>query len=173
MVSTRPKKGRSARGTEAYVDVPAVRTKNISILAAMNRQRMIYNKVHGRALNEGDFKACLIKLKEAFAVKGIHNPIFIMDNARTNHYSGILATIEELRITVVHLPLYSPFLNPIGNCFSKWKNEVIKKRAANKTELKRYIQAGFECITEEDCNGYYRKMLRYVISSERMEEIFE
>ncbi|KAF7685309.1 hypothetical protein CDIK_3942 [Cucumispora dikerogammari] len=139
----------------------------------MNRQKMIYNKVHDCALNGEDFKACLIKLKEACTVKGIHDPIFIIDNARIHHYSGLLPIIEALRITVVYLPPYSPFLNTIENCFSKWKNEVIKKRAANETELKRYIQVGFECITEEDCNRYYRKMLRYVISSKRIEKIFE
>ncbi|KAF7693699.1 hypothetical protein CDIK_2170 [Cucumispora dikerogammari] len=88
-VYTRRKKGRSARGTKAYVDVPAVRTRNIFILAAMNKQKMIYNKVHGFDLNGDAFTACLIELKEACTVKGIHNFIFIMDKVRIHHYSGL------------------------------------------------------------------------------------
>ena len=36
-VSTRPKRGRAQQGRSAYVDVSAVKTRNISVFAAMNK----------------------------------------------------------------------------------------------------------------------------------------
>jgi len=102
----------------------------------------------------------------------IADPIFIMDNARIHHYSGLESLIQDLNLKVEYLPPYLPFLNPIENCFSKWKNFVIMGKANSESELKMLIDRGFEEINAHDCDGYYRKMLRYVIRSERREEIF-
>jgi transposase len=75
-VSSRPKKGRSLQGTSSYVDVPAARTRNISVLAAMNKNGMVFNKVYDKALNGEDFKSSLVLLKQKCEILGILNPIF-------------------------------------------------------------------------------------------------
>lgn len=172
-VSTRPKRGRSLRGTSTFVDVPAARTRNISVLAAMNRNGMIYHKVHDKALNGEDFKSALIDLKNTCDERSIVNCVFIMDNARIHHYSRLNETINDYGIVVEYLPAYSPFLNPIENCFSKWKNYVLRGKANNEEELKTLIENGFESINSNDCDGYFRKMLRFIVKSEKREEIFE
>ena len=172
-VSSRPKKGRALMGTSAYVDVPAARKKNISVLAAMNKNCMIYKKVHNKALCGEDFKTALAEVKATCESIGIQEPVFIVDNARIHHYSGLEEVIVNLGLVLEYLPPYSPFLNPIENCFSKWKRFVIQGRAKNEIELKELIDDGFKVITEEDCNGFYRKMLKYIIKSERRETILE
>ena len=63
---------------------------------------------------------------------------------------------------MVYLPPYSPFMNPIENCFSKWKNHVVRGSAKNEDALKSLIEGGFNCINASDCSGFYRKMLRYI-----------
>lgn len=46
-VSSRTKRGRSIVGTSPYVPVIATRTRNISVIAAMNKYGMIHHKVKG------------------------------------------------------------------------------------------------------------------------------
>ena len=172
-VSTRPKRGRSPIGTSAYVSTPAVRTRNISVIAAMNKYGMVDHVVNDRPVNGEDFKTYLLSLKRKCTEKEISNPIFILDNARIHHYSGVKELIEMEEMEVIYLPPYSPFLNPIENGFSKWKNFVTRGGAINESEVKRLISEGFDYVTQTDCEGYFRKMTRYVARSLAREVILE
>ena len=134
---------------------------------------MIYYKIHDKAVTGKDFKTCLIEIKEATEAANIDNPIFILDNAKIYHYQGLQETIEELNLNTVYLLPYSPFLNPIENVFSVWKNLVLQGGTRFKTDLKRLISIKFTEITREHCNGFYRKMLHYIVKSERREIILE
>ena len=172
-VSTRPKKGRSIVGSSAYVHVPAVRTRNISVFAAMNRYGMLKNEVFNKPITGEDFKTCLMSLYQHCDSLGIRTPVFIMDNARIHHYRSLQDTIGQMGICIEYLPPYSPFLNPIENCFSKWKNFVTRGQARDEQELKNLIQSGFTEVTEDDCDGYYRKMSGYINRCLNNEIIFE
>lgn len=172
-VVTRPKRGRAARGNSAYLHVSAARSRNISVVAAMNKYGMIFHKIHNKAVNGEDFKECLMELKAECTIQNINNPVFILDNARIHHYRGLSDTIESLGLKLFFLPPYSPFLNPIENIFSVWKNLVIRSEAKNENELKQLISSKFDCITSTHCDSFYRKMLRYIQKAENMEIINE
>ncbi|KAF7686049.1 hypothetical protein CDIK_3202 [Cucumispora dikerogammari] len=163
--SARTKMGRSVVGTSAYVNVPAVRTRNISVLAAINKYEFLFLKTHDSPLNGETFKTGLVELRYKCLEKKISNSIFILDNARIHHYTHLISSLDEMRIKLLLLPPYSPFLKPIENCFSKWKYFVIRSQAKNKAELKMYILEGFDCISQSDCDGYYRKMLEMLIDA--------
>ncbi|KAG0441934.1 hypothetical protein DMUE_0679 [Dictyocoela muelleri] len=64
-VVSRPKRGRSKIRTSTYVSVRAAKSRNISVVAAMNKYGMIYHKIHDRALNGENFKFCVVDLKAA------------------------------------------------------------------------------------------------------------
>ncbi|MCP5019867.1 MAG: hypothetical protein GY938_31970 [Ketobacter sp.] len=81
--------------------------------------------------------------------------------------------MEGENFSVLFLPPYSPFLNPIENIFSVWKNLVIRGCAANEVELTYLITNMFNEISNEHCDSFYRKMLGYLIKCERGEEINE
>ena len=83
---SRPKRGRSRQGASSYVTVNATRSRNISVVAVMNKYRMTYQKIHDKVVTGEDFKTCLIEMKEATEAAKIDNPIFILDNARIHHY---------------------------------------------------------------------------------------
>lgn len=172
-VSMRTKSGRSAVGTSAYVSVPAIRTKNISIIASMTNNGMVDYKVNDRPVNGDDFKSYLNNLNLKCLQKGMLTPVFVMDNARIHHYKGLKELIDELKLNVLYLPPYSPFLNPIENVFSKWKSYVCGGNATNGEMLMELINGGFLEITSSDCNGYFRKMTRYIVRCLDNEEIFE
>ncbi|KAF7685601.1 hypothetical protein CDIK_3650 [Cucumispora dikerogammari] len=160
--SARTKKKKICLGTSAYVNVPAVRTRNISVLAAINKYEFLFFKTHDSPLNGETFKTGLIELRNKCLEKNISNLIFILDNARIHHYTHLISSLDEMRIKLLFLSPYSPFLNTIETGFFKWKNFVIRSQAKNETELKMYILEGFDCISQSDCDGYYRKMLGYV-----------
>ncbi|MEN2497738.1 MAG: hypothetical protein MHMPM18_005194 [Marteilia pararefringens] len=172
-VSTRPRRGRSPIGTSAYVSTSAIRTRNISVIAAMNKYGMIDHVINDRPVNGEDFKSYLLTLKGKCNDNRINNPIFILDNARIHHYSGVKQLIETEEMEVIYLPPYSPFLNPIENGFSKWKNFVTRGGATNELEVKNLINEGFGSVSQSDCEGYFRKMTRYVARSLARETILE
>ncbi len=118
-VSLRTRRGRSLRGTSAYIPVGAIRSRNMSVIAAMSKYGMIKHKINERPVNGEDFRDFLRNLNADCVQKNITNPVFIMDNARIHHYSGVVELISELNLNVMYLPPYSPFLNPIENAFSK------------------------------------------------------
>ena len=172
-VVTRPKRGRSLKGTSAYAFVSAAKSRNISVVAAINKNGIIYKKVHDKAVTGEDFKICLQELKSACLNSGILNPVFIMDNCRIHHYKGLQNIIETENIAIKYLPPYSPFLNPIENVFSVWKNLVIRRQSKNEKDLKIAISECFQEISTSHCDGFYRKMLGYVTRSSRGEIILE
>lgn len=172
-VVSRPKKGRSLSGSSAYLTVPAARSRNISVIAAMNKSGMIYYKINEKAFCGNDFINSMRELKEACDFKGINSPVFIMDNARIHHYNGIASDPVVGNLEIFYLPPYSPFLNPIENVFSVWKNLVIRGGAKNENELRNLISSKFEEITPSHCSSFFRKMLKYIIRCSRREEILE
>ena len=85
-----------------------------------------------------------------------------MGNARIHHYRGLLEDEEIASYNIVYLPPYSPFLNPIENLFSVWKNLVIRGNAHNEIQLRRLISGKFDEITSEHRGSFFRKMLGYI-----------
>ena len=68
-VVTRPKRGRAARGASPFLSVSAARSRNISVVAAMNKYGMVYHKIHDKAVNGENFRDCLVELKDACSKK--------------------------------------------------------------------------------------------------------
>ncbi|TBU13304.1 hypothetical protein CWI38_0473p0030 [Hamiltosporidium tvaerminnensis] len=64
-VVTRPSRGRNMRGKSAYLSVTAARSRNISVVAAMNKYGMIYHKIHERAVKGEDFKLSIKEIDES------------------------------------------------------------------------------------------------------------
>ena len=55
----------------------------------------------------------------------------------------------------------------LENVFSMWKNLVIRGAARNENELKTMIVEKFHLIRSDSCSAFYRKILRYIVFSER------
>ncbi|TBU19960.1 DDE-like endonuclease [Hamiltosporidium tvaerminnensis] len=112
-VVTRCCRGRNMRGESAYLSVTAARSRNISVVAAINKYGMIYHKNHERVVNGEDFKLSIKVINESWQRQGILSPIFVMDNSRIHHYRGLNDDEEIASYRIKYLPPYSPFLNPI------------------------------------------------------------
>ena len=157
-IETRPSRGRALINTPAYYEVPQIRSKNFSVVAAMTKNTMLFSKIHTRPINSEMFQECLNEIKDKCLQLNLMSPVLVMDNVRVHHARNL--NYEGFR--VLYLPAYSPFLNPIENAFSKWKNFVNRNRSECREELIAAIKNGFLKITAEDCNGYWLNMRKYL-----------
>lgn len=85
-----------------------------------------------------------------------------MDNVRFHKHINVSARFTEKGHKLVFLPVYSPFLNPIENFFSKWKSLVHSSSFSNQTELIRNMTSCLGQFTNADFDGYYRNMKRFI-----------
>ena len=168
-VSMRTSRGRSP----AVTVVPCIRSRNISICCAMNRNGIIYFKVNNRAFNGENFIDYINELKPKLQEAGILNAKLIMDNVRFHRMANVQTVIAEHGLTAMYLPPYSPFLNPIENMFSKWKEITKRSNPRNEDELMSAIFNGSELVTSEDCAGYFRNMWSYIPRCLNEEEIYD
>ncbi len=115
---TRPSRGRSRSGESAYLTVPAARSRNISVIAAMNKYGMVYHKIQERAVNGEDFNSSLKDTNNSCIEKNINSPIFIMDNTRIHTYRGLAEDEEITRMNIFIFPLIPFFLIQLKMYFS-------------------------------------------------------
>ena len=170
-ISMRASRGRSALGKPAVTVVPQIRTKNISVICAMNRGGILHYVKKERAINRESFLQFIIDLKAKLAETLTGNLIFVMDNVAFHKCVEVKQALEDGGDKVRYLPPYSPFLNPIENLFSKWK-EMTKRANANcDVELLEAIEEGASLVTASDCEAYVRHMWSYIPRCMNEEEI--
>ena len=114
------------------------------------------------AYNANSFASFLQLLIEKVDAMQIGKCIFIMDNATIHRHAGVRDVVEPTRHEIKYLPPYSPFLNPIEECFSKWKGFVKALNVWNEEELLEAISHGFESVAQENCEGWFRNMISYL-----------
>ncbi|XP_035908216.1 uncharacterized protein LOC118510467 isoform X1 [Anopheles stephensi] len=172
-VSMRTLKGRSQRGTPATITVPQLRTRNISIICAMHRYGVLLYTTHTRSVNRERFIQFIEELKQTLRSKNINSSYFIMDNVAFHKTPAVRVAIGNDSDKPLYLPPYSPFLNPIENLFSQWKNFVRRSNPSNEDQLMEAIRNGSRLITAQDCDGYISNMWQYMSRCLRGEEILD
>jgi hypothetical protein len=103
---------------------------------------------------------------------GRTNQVFVFDNVAFHKCVEIQEKITNAGHRLKFLPPYSPFLNPIENLFSKWKQLVRTANCNNEVELLNVIDEVYSDITTVDCEGFYRHMLTFLPRCISREEIF-
>jgi transposase len=161
-VSMRIKRGRSLSGTRAIQTVTKIRSRNISVCCSMSKNGKFHYQIQNCPFNTESFLEFIKNLLEKFQMNNISNAVLIMDNVTFHRVSSVRGLIEDKGHTLLFLPPYSPFLNPIENMFSKWKEGVKRGNPSNEDELLRLINSSFLGITELNCKNYYTHMLGFV-----------
>ena len=84
---------------------------------------------------------------------------WVMDNA-SRHHANMLKDLFKNFNVCFNAP-YSPFLNPIEECFALWKFNFRKGPAINKTNIFNQIANTFSILTSEKIVNFYRHSLSY------------
>lgn len=172
-VSMRAGKGRSLIGKPANKIVTNVRSRNISICCAINKHGIIAYKSQIMAYNTVSFCGFISDLIENLRIRNINSAVFVMDNVRFHKSDDVLRNVENAGYEIMFLPPYSPFLNPIENMFSKWKEFSKRANPRCESELMLSITNGKDLITATDCEGYFRNMHSYMLKCLNSEAILD
>jgi transposase len=160
-VSMRTSRGQSLIGSLANLTIPALCSRNISICAAMSSEGLIHYSVQTCAFNTDSFCDFLWVLMTRLTEEGIDSATLIGDNVAFHRSTRARDIIISGGHHLDFLAPYSPFLNPIENAFSKWKESVRRSNPRSEEELLRGIEQGFLSITPDDCASFSRHLFAY------------
>lgn len=171
-LSMRPRQGRSIIGEPASLVVKAIRSKNVSLCCCFNKKCMFYYDVNIKPYNTESFFGYINDFFQFLEQNSPGPSVVIMDNVSFHKNIKIASSFTLAGHKLVFLPVYSPFLNPIENFFSKWKALVKSCNPKNQEELENFMTSCLSQFTPNDFDGYYRNMKRYINISLDGEEIY-
>jgi len=163
-VSMRSIRARSLVGKPAVKNVPVLRSRNMSIICAMNRGGLIYYKLHKGPATITLFSQYFNELALKLADFQILERVIVMDNNAFHHTSLVKEAAEANNFTILYLPSYYPILNPIENLFSKLENIVKEINPSSETDLIQAIEDGVNMATSNFSKEYYTNMWSYISS---------
>lgn len=170
-VSMRSKRGRSLIGTPASHIVPGIRTRNISVCCAMTIKGILKFSTQTCAFKTSSFSDFIDLVLEKLNEINLPKAVIILDNVPFHKHISIRSKFDETTRLLKYLPPYSPFLNPIENMFSKWKNAIRQLRPRNEQHLFELIDTAADTITSDDCAAYFRNIYTFLPKCINREDI--
>jgi transposase len=82
--------------------------------------------------------------------------IVVMDNLAPHKAEGVRTAVAAAGATLLHLPPYSPDLNPIELAFAKLKGLLRKAAARTRDALWNAVAEALSSFTPAECNNYLR-----------------
>jgi transposase len=139
------KYGYSLKNTKCFLNVPANRGRNVSLMCAINLMGVIGFEMKEGAFDGNSFLQ-FIEEKLVPYFRGNRGSILIMDNCRFHHRLDVKQFLIEKNILFMYLPAYSPQLNPIEEFFSYLKSKYtdIQPLSRNKNEIINRVSNIFE-----------------------------
>ena len=181
---TRRSYGRNVRGTPVYRVTKGQRGGNQTLCMAISKDGLIHFELLDGPMTTDSFSLFLLGMSQA--VNGQRHTI-VLDNARPHH--GLDLVIPD-NFDVRFLPAYSPFLNPIENCFSAVKASIKRLLAARtdddrllaaqqnvsvvearRRKLRMIIIESLDSVTEQTCRNCFNHTFSFIPQCLAMEEV--
>jgi transposase len=135
------------------------------LIAAISPARgLVKYSVRIGSVNSNVFSAFIHELLSEPAFE-IRSHVVVMDNVAFHKTQQVKDVFSGVRLQhkLVYLPPYSPQLNPIELCFSKWKSIEKRQEKQTKAQLITAMNAAAQEITRADCAGWYREVMRFYV----------
>lgn len=125
------------RGKRAHGTVPRNRGIVTTIVGALTRAGL-----QALMTTQGGTTAAVFRRFVDEHLKPLLRPgdVVVMDNLAAHHATGIREAIESTGARVLYMPPYSPDLNPIELCWSKFKSLLQAAKARTVTALQNAIR---------------------------------
>jgi len=145
--------GRSLGGTRAFGNAPKNYGAGVTVLGAMRRDgRLATLEVRG-ATDEIVMLTFIEEILSAVMEKG---DVVVLDNLTSHKTRKVREAFDALGVEVWYLPPYSPDLNPIELCWSKFKSLLKQAAARTYATLSEAISEAFKKITAADIENWAR-----------------
>jgi transposase len=82
--------------------------------------------------------------------------LVICDNLSSHKVSGVRESLEDCGAQLLHLPAYSPDLNPIELAFSKLKAFLRQRAKRTFAALQRATARSLDSFTPAQCSNFFR-----------------
>lgn len=145
------KYGRSPRGERLVGTAPHGHWKTTTFVAALCATGMVAPMVVDGAMT-GDLFAAYV---EQVLVPTLRpGDVVVMDNLAAHKRPRVRAAIEGAGCTLLHLPPYSPDLNPIEPAFSKLKSLLRKAGRRTVDGLWEFLGRALDAFAPQECINY-------------------
>lgn len=143
--------GRAFGGQRANGNVPKNYGSSVTVLGAMRCDgRLAALEVRGAT----DELVMLAFIREILSPVLEQGDVVVMDNLTSHKTRRVQAAFAELGVEVWYLPPYSPDLNPIEMCWSKFKALLKQTAARTYDTLSEAISNALEQITPADAESW-------------------
>lgn len=161
--SMRRRYGRAPLGQTPRKNVASIRSKNISIAAAITKTGLIAFKIRDGAFNTESFTEFINELMQLLLEKNLVGMTIICDNIPFHKSGQSNTVIKNNGHNLIFLPPYTPQLNPIEEVFGFWKEQVRGKNCDSHESLIDAINTTVCNITSNHCEAFFRHMHGFLI----------
>lgn len=144
---------RARRGLRAVMTAPVNKGKNVTIIGALGLSGIVAAMTVEAATTGLIFLAFLEQVLCPLLRPG---QVVVMDNLSAHKVEGVRTLIEATGARLLYLPSYSPYLNPIEQCWSKLKAILRSKQAREPTALDQAITEAIEAVSPVDAHGWFK-----------------
>lgn len=145
-------RGRAKRGQRCRSPIPHGHWKTTTFTGALRLQGMTAPMVLDGPMTGVAFLAYVEQVLVPSLRRG---NVVIMDNLPAHRRPAVRAAIEAVGARLLHLPPYSPDLNPIENAFAKLKAILRKAAARTIDDLWDAIRDALPRLTPDECRSYF------------------
>ena len=149
-------KARSKINTVARIIVPTTKGRNVSLISAINSQKVICHQTISTSNVTLNF--LFKKLDE----NNISSAWLILDNARIHKTEEVKELVSRTSHALIFLPVYYPMMNPIEEKFSKVKFSArnLLSDPSNTLSLVEVIDNSMGTVTSTNCYNYFMNMYK-------------
>ena len=145
--------GWGPKGERVIDRVPHGHWKTTTFVAALRLGGLFAPLVVDGPLN-GELFREYVRQQLAPRLRG--GDVLVMDNLATHKVAGVAEAVAARGARVLHVPPYSPDLNPIEMTFSKVKTELRKREIRDIRELEDAFGESLDWVTPTDALHYFR-----------------
>lgn len=166
------KRGKSRIGKRAIAKVKRVPGEKVNVIAAVSPQLgLVYFEKRLYCTNGESFLQFLDNMYHSNPIFQQQSFRFLMDNPYFHKTEEIKHWFQDHNQVQCFTPIYSPMLNPVEECFAKWKGEVYKQKSDNIDELLSNIDDKAGNITISNCTGWFHHSQSFIPACLNMEEL--
>ncbi len=157
------RRGRNIIGHRAIVNVPGQRGGNITLCAAITQNGVLHRHAHMGPYNTALILTFLDQLHNIAANQIDHMQYIVVWDNVSFHRSALVQNWfqQHPHFTVLYLPPYSPFLNPIEEFFSAWRWKVYDLRLQAEVPLIQAMEEACDQMEVAAMQGWIRHSRRF------------
>jgi transposase len=144
--------GRGLRGERVVDFKPANWGRSLTVVGAIRSTGVVAHQMFDGAMNTDRF---IEFVEKRLCPRLRPGDVVVMDNLAAHHATEVRRLVEIRGAEVLHLPPYSPDLNPIEQCWAFVKNLLRKARARTEVLVRETVRRAFLRVRKKHLAGWF------------------